>query len=134
MKNKTTVIVQFSKPAVNVLLTARRKGMKVDLESYTDVYDIPFTIALTQKEIADGLSMFRHNNNLTMARIIPGSGEFSEMDSTNMSHAGAYYFATVEVWEDEGYFDADGDVYIHTRKENRNKSLDNLRFRGKIQT
>lgn len=103
MRKRVTVIAQFSKPAIEVLLTANRKGRGYDWEDagWQEVSEIPFNVALTRRDLKDELACFRHDNGLTMAKIVPGTGEFSDMDSLNMSHAGAYYFAKVEVYEDE---------------------------------
>ncbi len=100
MKRKTArVHTEFSKPAASCILTARRKGMNLDEWDYMDAYKVPFDMAFTQKEIRGWLKDFRDCHHLTSAKIV--SAEIIELDSTNMSHAGAYYLVYLDVPADE---------------------------------
>lgn len=100
---KVTIVDQqaMSKPAEEVLKTA-----KADIE-YSDwqtVYDTPFFKAFTKKELRDYLREFVFHTNdahgskvlkLKDCRIV--KGEITDMDSTNLSHAGAYYAVWIEL-------------------------------------
>ena len=88
----------MSKPAEEVLKTAGRKG------DYEEVYRTPFFSAFTKKERRDFLREFVFHVNdadpsaklkLKECQIV--KGEITDMDSTNMSHAGAYYKVWIEV-------------------------------------
>jgi hypothetical protein len=103
MRKKVKVWCEFSKSAENVVLTARRKGYKycppLGEAEASDVWDIPFDVAFSRKDLAEELAYFKEQNNLTKVKII--RGEFMEMDSSNMSHAGAYYRVEVKLIKDE---------------------------------
>lgn len=101
MKRKTVKVkTEFSKPAASCILTARRKGRcGLDEWDHMDAYRVTFREAFTRKELRDWVQDFRQTHHLTKAKLT--TGEIIELDSTNMSHAGAYYVVTLEVWEDE---------------------------------
>ena len=94
---------EFSKPATAVIATARRKGYHcppVDVAVAADVWDIPFDVAFSRRDIIEEKNNFKYlNDGVTRVKII--RGEFMEMDSSNMSHAGAYYRVKVELFKDE---------------------------------
>lgn len=102
-KRKRPVLTQtwceFSKPAQELIRTANRKGMNLDPWRYMDAYEVPFSKGFTRRDIADNLAFFREANHLTMAKCL--GGEIIELDSTNMSHAGAYFRVRVIVRKDE---------------------------------
>jgi hypothetical protein len=102
-KRKRPILTQtwceFSKPAQELIRTANRKGMNLDEWSYMDAYEVPFDKGFTRRDIAGNLAFFREMNPLTMAKCLGGA--IIELDSTNMSHAGAYYKVRVVVRKDE---------------------------------
>lgn len=90
---------EFGKPARELIRTANRKGMDLNEWSYMDAYEVPFDKGFTRRDIAGNLQFFRELNHLTMAKCL--GGEIIELDSTNMSHAGAYFRVRVVVRKDE---------------------------------
>lgn len=101
---------EFGKPAQELIKTANRKGMRLDEWDYMDAYSVPFDKGFTTRDIRAELQDFRKNNRLTVAKCLGGS--IIELDSTNMSHAGAYYRVRVLVRKDE----ADAAELIDDRK------------------
>jgi hypothetical protein len=100
--NKEIIVVttEFSKVGQDVIKTANRKGCKLSLWDHMSLLAVGFKMAFTQKEIAEQLRSFRKDNRLTWAKIV-GFATFCDIDSTNMSHAGAYYWVKVEVIKSE---------------------------------
>ena len=90
---------EFSKSAQDLVLTANRKGMDLNPWDPNDAYQIPFEKGFTRRDVANELRFFRESNHLTVAKFV--GAEFIELDSTNMSHAGAYFKVRVLVREDE---------------------------------
>lgn len=100
MKTRVWIIDDeaMSKPADEVLKTAGREG------GWEEVYRTPFFSAFTKKERRDYLRDFVfHVNDAWGKKVIKlkdcqlVKGEITDMDSTNMSHAGAYYRVWIEV-------------------------------------
>lgn len=99
MNDKVLIVDDYSKPAEEVLKTAIRKGVTTLV-----IADIPFDMATTAADRSDYLRevVFHINDadptaklKLKECRIV--KGEFSDMDSTNLSHAGAYYKIWIEL-------------------------------------
>ncbi len=96
---KVLIVDEFSKPAAEVIKTAIRKGF-ICLE----VNRIPFELATTAHDLADHLREFVWDinnaagiNNLKLKECRIVSGEFESLDSTNLTHAGAYYKIRIEL-------------------------------------
>ena len=102
MKETAKTWCEFGKSATDVVSTARRKGYKcpsVEEAEASDVWDVPFEMAFSRRELIEQKNVFKDENHLTYVKIL--RGEFIEMDSLNMSHAGAYYRVEVELLKDE---------------------------------
>lgn len=104
MSKQTKVVLvetwcEFSKPAQELIRTANRKGMNLDPWDHMDAYKVPFEVGFTRGEIREQLRDFCDNNSLTCATVL--GGDIIELDSTNMSHAGAYFRVRVKVRKNE---------------------------------
>lgn len=108
MKNKFVVIVDhqaMSKPADLVIKHARRHGIVIDeYDWHFDIEDIPFFKAFTKTEIRDYLREFVfHTNDAYGERIVRlkdckiVKGKLTDCDSTNLSHACAYYAVWIKL-------------------------------------
>lgn len=103
MRKHVYIVEEISKPADEVLKTARIWGDGFD-NSPSDVYGVSFKRAFTQTEIRDQLrDLVSQVNEETGKKTLKLKdckvirGEFIELDSLNMSHAGAYYFMLVRI-------------------------------------
>lgn len=103
MRNKILIVDEISKPAEMVLRTAKCWGDAYD-NSPEDVYDTPFKEAWTKTElkkelrwIVQGLNENVQGLKLKQSECRIVAGSFIELDSHNMSHAGAYYVVAVEI-------------------------------------
>lgn len=103
LNRMTTVVVktEFSKLATSVIKTAIELGFTGidDLYDHRSIWNIPFLKAFTKEELKKEIERFNEQHGLTYSNII--KGEFIELDSTNMSHAGAYYEVSISVKRDE---------------------------------
>jgi hypothetical protein len=92
------VLDELSKPAVDVIKTASKRGYVIDGDWLEHLDNIRLDQAFTKKELRDYLRevVYHYNDaqpdfklKLKEAKIL--GGRFLELDSTNLSHAGVYY-------------------------------------------
>jgi hypothetical protein len=132
MNGKIYILDELGKPASEVLKTAAKQGYVIDGDWSEHIDNIKVNQAFTKKELREHLREVVYflkeavTPNLKKLRLkdcrIVG-GCYEDLDSTNLSHAGAYYAIAVELPEHvKEWLEKDQEVF--TLEEIKKKRFD----------